>query len=64
MNIEIEIINAVRALASKHYDEGYGWKVIIECMDDEEILVACEDTHDLKKAIRNIKAFVAMQDDA
>lgn len=59
--MEQEIIDTIRALAGKNYDKGYGWQVIIECMDDEDILVAAGDTHDMKDAIRNIKAFVEIQ---
>jgi len=33
-----EIIKAVRELAKKNYNLGYGWQVIIECMTDSEIM--------------------------
>lgn len=59
--MEQKIVDAIRALAGKNYDKGYGWQVIVECMDDEEILVEAGDTHDVKTAIRNIKAFVDIQ---
>lgn len=59
--MEQRIVDAIRALAGKNYDKGYGWQVIVECMDDEEILVEAGDTHDVKAAIRNIKAFVDIQ---
>ena len=61
MNMELKIINAVRRLASKNYDLAYGWQVIIECMSDEEILVAAGDTHHMATALRNIEHFVAIQ---
>lgn len=61
--IEREIIDAVRALASKNYDKSYGWQMIVECMEDEEILEQCGDTHDLPTALRNIKDFVEIQDE-
>jgi len=62
-NIEHTIIAAVRALASEKYESGYGWQVIVECMSDEEILMECGDTHDLKTALRNIQDFVEIQSD-
>lgn len=61
MNIENEIIDAVRKLASANYDKSYGWQIIIECMDDEDILVAAGDTHDMAVALKNIRAFVEIQ---
>ena len=61
MNIEQQIIDSVRALASKNYDKAYGWQIIIECMDDEEILATAGDTHHLPTAIRNIEHFVEIQ---
>jgi hypothetical protein len=33
-----EIIKAVRELAESKYNEGYGWQVIVECMEDSEIM--------------------------
>jgi hypothetical protein len=61
MNIEREIIDTIRALASKNYDKGYGWQIIIECMDDEQILEQAGDTHHIPTAIRNIEHFVEIQ---
>ena len=60
-NIEITIIDTIRKLAGENYDKGYGWQVIFECMSDEEILMECGDTHDLKTALRNIGDFVEIQ---
>ena len=60
-NIEREIIDAIRALAAKNYDESYGWQLIIETMDDEDILVQCGDTHDMREALKNIHSFVEIQ---
>ena len=59
-NSEREIIDTVRALASKHYEEGYGWQVIVECMNDEDILVHAGDTHDMREALKNIRSFVEL----
>lgn len=33
-----EIIKAIRTLAESKYNEGYGWQVIVECMEDSEIM--------------------------
>jgi hypothetical protein len=33
-----EIIKAVRELAQSKYNEGHGWQVIVECMEDSEIM--------------------------
>jgi hypothetical protein len=63
MTTEVEIIDAIRDLASKNYDKSYGWQVIIECMNDEDILVAAGDVLDMKSAIRNIEQFVEIQDE-
>jgi hypothetical protein len=38
MQNEIEIVKAVRELAESKYNEGHGWQVIVECMDDKEIM--------------------------
>lgn len=59
--MEQKIVDAIRALAGKNYNKGYGWQVIVECMDDEDILIAARDTLNMKAAIRNIKAFVDIQ---
>ena len=32
-----EIIKAVKELAVKNYEKGYGWQVIVECYTDKEI---------------------------
>lgn len=58
--MEQKIIDAIRALAGKNYDKGYGWQVIVECMSDEDILIAARELN-MKDAIRNIKAFVDIQ---
>lgn len=60
-NIEIDIINEIRALAGANYDKGYGWQIIVECMSDDDILAQCGDTHDMKVALRNISDFVEIQ---
>ncbi len=61
MNIETTIVDAIRALAGANYDKAYGWQVIVECMDDEEILDVAGNTHDIKEALRNVRAFVDIQ---
>jgi len=33
-----EIIKAVKDLAESKYNQGHGWQVIVECMNDEEIM--------------------------
>lgn len=63
MTTEHEIIDAIRSLASKNYDKGHGWQMIIECLSDEEILDHAGDVLDMKEAIRNITAFVEIQDE-
>ena len=38
------IIDDIRALCVKNYDKRYGWTVIVECYDDDELFnLICED---------------------
>jgi hypothetical protein len=63
-----EIIKAVKDLAEKNYNLSYGWQVIVECMEDEEIwehleyMQACLPSFEitLESAIEEFTDFAAL----
>jgi hypothetical protein len=59
MTTKNDIIDEIKRTALERYDEGYGWSVIVECMDDQEIeqqFVA--DGWSLQKALAEVLSFV------
>jgi hypothetical protein len=59
-----KMILTVREYATAHYDEG-GWDYIVECWSDEDIaqILAEEQCHSLKQAVKTIQSIVQVMDD-
>ena len=58
-----QIIEAVRAAALKNYNEEWGWSVIVECVEDEEI-VEMFGGGTVEEALVRAKRFAVEQHDA
>jgi len=50
-----EIIEAVKAHALEHYEDG-GWDVIVECYDDEMLADRLKDCSTAEEAIESLRS--------
>mgnify|MGYP006279002517 CR=1 FL=1 len=57
-----EMIEAVKAHAREHYEEG-GWDSIVECYDDEDIIRDMGTATTVEEAIRNVGKLAGIWDE-
>lgn len=55
-----QLVDAVRAYAAKHYDQG-GWDEVVECWEDEDILREIGQCYTAKAAIKRVGAMVKIR---
>ena len=52
------MVEAIKVEAEKRYESGYGWQVIVECLNDEEILAQIVgQAKSVNGALRSAKRF-------
>lgn len=62
MNVKAELVEAVKAHALAHYNDG-GWDVIVECWDDEQIAERIGQARTVKGALAKFATLVDVWSD-